>query len=325
MEAVQQPVVYNGNPEPQPQPQNGGINDQRHENANHETELSEPRPLYLHAESRMELMPQEKEWAMEIKAAVAKDPELEPLTDFMYAQIAIVTLENNPPEPIASVVDRVARYQAGLQAHDIRDTYESACSALEETFCNLIPGHFIGFDYYQAEGSYVLATDMTKFCRTVEACPRKQDTHRAAATFLLHAQQPDFEAMRRGVMTLVECAGYDWKDPDMYNLTVVRNNAVPTFYPSRMRRVKFYNCGLFVNLVVSAAKRLLPKYVLQKLEVGCKCDSSRLQGPHNVPVERLDQIYVVPNIEATNKRNLDKIKACLRMRYANEGYFTFED
>ena len=71
----------------------------------------------------MDLMEEEREWAQDIKEYCARGPELEPLSDYMYAQWAVVTM-TEPPEALnlVGVAERIRNYQRYLQDHRIQDS-----------------------------------------------------------------------------------------------------------------------------------------------------------------------------------------------------------
>ena len=96
------------------------------------------------SERRMTLTNVETRWALAIQAALQDDPELDPVSDFMVAQYAIVCRDN-----VAWAVKRAKHLQVFREEVEIADTLQEAKKAFHSFFYDLFPGFFLSFSYYQ--------------------------------------------------------------------------------------------------------------------------------------------------------------------------------
>ena len=102
---------------------------------------------------------------------------------------------------------------------------------------------------------------------------------------------------------------YQWKqnfDAKQVQRVIVE---VVGVYPFKIKKLRHFNVGTAMNLLVSMVRPFFPEYLKTTIEVGYTCE------------QRLDTLYMVPNAEAANHRLLDRIEKTLRLRYANERDF----
>lgn len=105
---------------------------------------------------RMKLTSQEHEQALEIKQAIEATPELDNLSDFMYAQLAIVS------ENVNDAMRRTSGLQCFREKHRILQTYEFGCRALQR-HVESCPLAFLSSGFNPDEGTYMLVQDAAKF------------------------------------------------------------------------------------------------------------------------------------------------------------------
>ena len=265
---------------------------------------------------RMDLKRQERQLAKRIKEAVQQDPEndMQPLSDFMYAQIAIVTLVDENPEDVdfEKVLERVRGIQALREEYRILDTYQNGAKMLQRAFIDLLPGFMLNFDYVSDKGAYLAVSNLTCFDMSIFADPEKVKIWLAGMWYINHAHTPDFAAARQGILHMVECRGYDWKKQDMFHLKAFTEFCPLTaLYPFQIRSVRHFNTGMFVHLLGSVAKKLLPRRQTDSFDY--------VQGSD---YGNLDELFGIPTPEAAGRRVVAKLQESLRRRYDNEASYS---
>jgi hypothetical protein len=125
----------------------------------------------------------------------------------------------------------------------------------------------------------------------------------------MNALNPDFFAIRQGIVFVMECEGYDWKNCGMNTIERVWVELLSA-YPAIFRQIKYFHTGVFANLTASLMKRFLPESIHSKFQLGC-----RFEG-------RLDTFYLVPSLESANDRIVERVQICLRRRLENDSNFS---
>ena len=256
--------------------------------------------------SRMDLTPQERQWALELKEAIEQDPELEPISDFWCVQLAIKEEGN-----LECALDRARHMQGFRQEYEIEDTTESGLHVMTE-FVKLVPGFHLALSYCADTGNYIGVYDFSKFY-TTKIASEPGGIALWLSSFYHHsnALNPDFEACRRGSSVLAECDGFDWKvnipSKDMIRL----NGEIAAVYPQSHQHMKYFNTGVLFNLMMSMVKKVMPKDCRNLVEFGCRTEFGRL-----------DMVYAVPSLETATQRFLLRHKDSLDRRYANEASFS---
>ena len=99
----------------------------------------------------------------------------------------------------------------------------------------------------------------------------------------------------------------------MLNMTAVHKVATElgAHYPMNVRFMQFCHTSMFVNLLVSTLKTLLPSKIHESIRVGQTFDQSRL-----------DELFSTPSPVAAKLRMASQLEASLRRRYDNEASFT---
>lgn len=278
---------------------------QRGEGPDEATAEVEP-PFFPEDESRMALTAEERQWALAIKAAVQADPEVEEEPDFWYVQLALMEQDN-----VEGAVVRAKKVQNFRQEYEAEDNYEFAVRVLRD-FQQLLPEFWMAFSYQEREQGFVFMADISKFyIRVLEASDTNTKIWISMLYFISHTCNPDFHAMRVGSITLAENTGFDWKTNFGVRAFQKMCTDITNFYPTRYRKLKNFHSGVFMNLILSISKPLLPKEIHSVFEMGCSSGF----GP-------LDKIYMQPSVEAANKKFLKNTSYALRRRYDNQASFT---
>lgn len=141
---------------------------------------------------------QEHEWALEFKAAVEQIPELDNLSDFMYAQFAIIAKGN-----LDDAIQKACGLQEFRHEYEILDNLQDGQRHIQKMI-ELFPEQMLAFSFSHDDGAYLLIHDVTKFDTTVLKSPSQVNSW-MAATYYLHAtMNPVFAAIRRGCIVVVE-------------------------------------------------------------------------------------------------------------------------
>lgn len=293
----------------------GHINNNNNDNDDNRIQV-EMVPLTVPVSSedaeKMELLEEELDLAVGIKELVEADPTIDNLTDFQYAQFAIVELA----EMDAGLVDvekigqRIQQLQEIKQEYKIVDTYEFGARVIQKAL-DLYGGHFLGFSYNFEGENYVMVVDQSQrpSYKELKAQTEGLNLRLQEMYFINHVMCPDFQSLRNGYIIISECGNVTSKEHTT-SLSLLRDMIHMTnVYPNNLVKVKNYHAGMFSNLFYSLVKRIDPK-LKSVIEVGLTFEG----GP-------LDKIYLTPTPEAARKRLETRIDHTLKKRYQHEAEF----
>ncbi|CAB9512397.1 expressed unknown protein [Seminavis robusta] len=254
--------------------------------------------------SRMELTQEEHQWAVAVKTAIEKIPDLDNLTDFMYAQIAIVSKGN-----VDDAVARAFKLQEHKKDNEILDTLDDALRNLPKD------ASFLSIDYNLQSGGYIVAMDAAESNGAIWRNPDETCYYNRRQFYAAHMAHCDLEALRVGFTVLVECEGYQLDKSKRLGLSAFRSiwNCAHA-YPRNLTQVKFFNAPRLFKMMVSMAKSTLPREVTSAFQLCAKC-----------PLGRLDQLYSIPTPEIAAARLQERMKGFLEKRYANEANFSLDN
>jgi len=230
----------------------------------------------------------------------------------MYAQMAIASQMNPSDAEIPSILDRFRMMQSIREESGCVDEYQQGCQLIDKLIRDLTFGSYLAFSYHVEEEAYVVTCDMTTFDMKVLSDPDKFKAWLASTYYLFHAFSPDFKATRNGLIILAECEGYHWKGAGMVQTKAFRKwwEDMALQYPLYVQRLKYFHSGLFLNLLLSTAKRFLPRHVQHRMEIGCQSEAGRL-----------DTIFLQPTAEISAKRLVGRFQETLRQFYNNQESF----
>jgi hypothetical protein len=254
--------------------------------------------------SRMELSARERDLAIHIKQAIANTADLDPVSDFMCAQLALMDGDN-----IEQALHRVHHLQCFKEEYGILDTVQDGTRCFE-AYIDLFPRIHLSLAYCQESGEYVIIYDNTQFETSRLNSEERLRTWLGGVFYTCHVVTPDFAAMRCGTTLVLENEGYIW-NCDMQLFTCLRRlwSEVTSVYPVHVKRLKYFHSGAAMNVLVAMLKPFLPKDLRENVETGCFFD------------QRLDTIYLVPTLEDANLRFLNRVTQTLQRRYDNERAF----
>jgi hypothetical protein len=263
------------------------------------------RPIYSHKDPRrMELSQQERDLAIKIKNAIARTKDMEQVSDFMCAQLALIDGDN-----AEVTLCRVHHLQCLKEEYRILDTLQDGKRFLVE-YIDLFPNLFLCLSYCKESGQYILIGDNTKVDSSRLNSEERIHSCMGGAYYMCQMLCPDFEAIRCGTSLVFENEGYVWKS-DMKLLKELKRlwTEVLSEYPLAVRRIKYFHTGMAMNILVAMAKSMLPESLRRNVETGCSAGC------------RLDTLYLVPTLEAANQRLLSRMAETLQRRYDNEHVF----
>ncbi|CAB9530414.1 expressed unknown protein [Seminavis robusta] len=255
---------------------------------------------------RMQLSREERDWALDIKDVIEGTPEINNISDFMCAQLAIIHQDD-----IATAVESASKLQISREEYDIRDTLEDGIVKLQ-ILLDLNPGNNLSFSFSHQEGCYVLVCDLGKMDMNLMKDNQNVYKSLGGAFYQNHALTPDLESIRRGVIFILECDGCTWI-PRLCEMKYHEKYwaEIGGIYPFCIRQYKFFHTPMFFNMIKSLGRPFIPKDIYSKMQIGC-------QFPHG----RLDTVYLVPSWEATKQRFLGRMAETLKLRYENERNFS---
>lgn len=160
------------------------------------------RVLAMNDPDRMQITATERQRALAIKRAISNDPEIDPVSDFMCAQMALVVQDD-----IEGGLERLLHMQEFRKEYDIKDTAVEAVQTITRCL-TLMPGSHLSFSFHYDEGIYVMIFDNAKFTAdTIQLHDRHIRTQLAGSYYSLSALCPDLEAVRKGSIFIIECEG----------------------------------------------------------------------------------------------------------------------
>jgi len=254
---------------------------------------------------RMDISRQERQWALAIKNAIAQHPEIDNVSDFMCAQLALIEEDN-----VERALERAQTLQYFREEYKVVDNLEAGRHFLR-AIVNIFPRHYLSIDYHAQTHSYVFIYDVTKFDLSVYGSTEKVRSWFCGSYFFLHAWNPDLYAVRKGITMLVECEGYSFSKVIGMDFKTHQKiwDELSGVYPQRFDQVKHFHTGVLFNVMASMVRRMLPVNMRSRFHVGCDFGA------------RLDTLYLVPNEEEASQRFIARMEDSLVRRYANEKMF----
>ena len=256
---------------------------------------------------RMRLTREEKDWALDIKEVMEELPEINNLSDFWYAQYAIICKDN-----IDDAVHRALELQAFREEYKILDTHSDGIRRIHQ-LVKTSPERFMSLNFSQAEGTYIVTQDLTKVdVAQIGSTPEKLENWFAADFYLHNLIAPDLDSIRKGDFMIVETEGFRWAQKRDNKLMLRLFTELIACYPF-CGTLKLYNTGTIFNSLFALCRMVLPADLKNKIQVSLKSE------------DRLDTYFLTPSVEEANRRMLATMEECLQRRYANEKSFKLDD
>ncbi|CAB9512231.1 expressed unknown protein [Seminavis robusta] len=265
---------------------------------------------YLY-EDRMKLTEQERRWARAVKRAAAEEGDLKPLSDLWYCQFGIIDRDN-----VERSLDRIRTMQAFREEYDFVDSWEAGVEFVRE-LVSVMPRYWLALNYNPRDGNYVLALDVARFyAKILQAQPELVRIWIVATHFVTHAQSPDFKAIRKGGILLMENEGFDFKRNFGFSYMKKVYSEVTGVYPFKFDQVKNFNTGVLFNIILSMLRGIASNEHSRKLQRGCRTADG---------VDRLDEFYLSSGLQVANDKLIQSVKASLQWRFYCQSKFSLEE
>lgn len=261
------------------------------------------RVLSQHDPDRMKLTKQEHDHAVAIKEVIDGLPDLDNLSDLMYAQLAMVCKNN-----IENVIQRCYAMQDFKQEYSLVDTKEQGQRYLEWGV-QLFPQHLLSFGFCQDDGKHVIVHDLAKFEPKAFTSPNMADDWCKVLYYLHLLMFPDLESIRKGIVQIVECQGMRNMRTDILNFYNSFYSQYLVHYPMA-GQCRCFHTGTMVNILVSLLRRMLPEDLKDDFLVGYQFDGN------------LGEAFLTPTVKEANARLLVRMEEALKQRYDHEKSFS---
>ena len=276
---------------------------------------------------RMEFQtPEERDLARKIRTALQSTPEIDNLSDYYCAQLAIATTANAADQGMAhdsdeheemgiirGAVHTAQHLQDLKEQYDIRDTQEDGHRSIRDLLKLVGPSVFLAFSFHSIGGNYCVIYDISQVKQ--ERLKSQRDATEIfirGMFYMCHALACDLEAVRRGGILICECEGFDWREHLDYGMVRKIYTEVSNAYPVTFQRFKYFHAGVFINMLNSLKRRILPKRMVDKIDRACQFDGN------------LSDIYLVPTPEVACEKVYRNFCEALTTRYDNQRNFRLD-
>lgn len=200
----------------------------------------------------MALTQTENEHALAIKEMVESLPDLDNLSDFMYAQLAIVCKDN-----LDDILERCYALQTFRQEYDIHDTFQEGSRGIQHMF-DLFPEEWLSFAFGEKDGAYVFMHDISKFEPRAFTTLASKNNWLKGMYYCHFLFFPDWESIRKGIICVCECEYTSNVRKDATKAFSQFFSEFLTHYPF-IGCCHFYHTSSLVNIVASILRKILPK------------------------------------------------------------------
>lgn len=257
----------------------------------------------------MWLSPLECSWAQELKETIEMEESgIEPLTDFEYAEHAIVAQGN-----LEEALRRIQGMQTFREVYRPKDTVQEGVYYMQAQI-RLLPGVYMHTDISAETGTCMCVWNFAKFDPTrLLATEENWKTHILGEYFWRHMQQPTFRSVRQGSYQLIESRGVGWHN---FDSTAEQrwNQELMNHMPMKVKQVLVYNSNTVMNLVWSLAKPFMMEEHRNSMKLGCTIDCEN-------PEATLMDVFCQPSVEAAEARVVENANRYLAIRYQNQSRF----
>lgn len=263
----------------------------------------------------MELSDEERGWAVAIKEAMIEEDEdlAKTISDFEYVHHAIIA-KDKP----AKAVKRIHRLDKFRKEHDIpvdasKFSADDAMTMIQ-AFEAKSPGMFLSFGKDSAGiHGYLSTWNYTAFlpANYQEAADWKNCF--AAFYYVFDAMQPDFDAVRSGIVMLADAEGLGWKN---FSLEMEKQAAhlYQDAYPIRIQNITMLHSPTVFKAIYALCKPFLKKKVKDVIHLDGKLEEIQEDFPKDILATTMGGIQTTSDME-------DAMKEGLILRYSNMASF----
>jgi hypothetical protein len=137
-----------------------------------------------------------------MKQAIAANPEVNDVSDFMCAQLALIDGDDTE-----GAIERIRQLQCFREEYGILDTAEDGRRCFGE-YIQLFPKLHLSFTFHCEGGSYVMIFDNAEFDAGCLRTPEQFRSWLGGSYYTCATFCPDFESIRTGAVLVAECQGY---------------------------------------------------------------------------------------------------------------------
>ena len=261
-------------------------------------------------DTTMQLSIAEINRALEIKRAVEADDRVVPISDFSYVQYALTSGE----ESIECICERVYLMQCFREEYRIHDTVNEGVDLILAATVNH-PGYLLAVEHLVSTQNYARILDLAAFYPSSVKTDENLRVVMGYNYYVWQAVFPNFQAIRNGMTTIVECMDTTF---DNFDHDVLEKLMVHLYkpYPKNQLEFFFVNSPTVVNIIWGLMKRTVPFRERRKYILG-----------HHVPGfegRRIDALYKLPNEDVARVRLLNSVLFLLRLREKNEVSFSLD-
>ena len=264
----------------------------------------------------MEVSDKERGWALAVKEAMIEEDIVlaKTISDFEYVQHAIIA-KDKP----AKAIKRIRRLDKFRKEHDIPTNHEklSADDALKkiQAFEAKSPGMFLSFGKDSSgSGSYLSTWNYASFlpANYQEASDWKDCF--AAFYYMLDAMQPDFDAIRSGIVMLADAENLGWQN---FSLEMEKQAAhlYQDAYPIRIQNITMLNSPTVFKAIYAICKPFLNKKVKDVIHLNGNLQDIQGEFSKNILATTMGGTQTTADME-------DAMHDGLRHRYSNMASFT---
>ena len=254
--------------------------------------------------NRLKLTKQEHDHAIVIKEMIESMPDLDNLSDLMYAQLAIVCKDN-----VEDAIERCYGMQEFREEYKIVDTYQQGALYLKRIL-ELFPEQFLSFSYSDEEGKYVFVHDVEKFDTSAFTTAELADDWLRMMYYTHLLFYPDVEAIRKGIIIVIDCEGMTMRRGFLKHSKYLFDQFL-AYYPHG-GQARLFNTGTIMNTFACILRKFLPPDSRDQFIVGYQYEGGMGSG------------FLSPTVEVANQRVLSRMQQCLKARYDNEKLFSLK-
>ncbi|CAB9505365.1 expressed unknown protein [Seminavis robusta] len=247
----------------------------------------------------------ETRWALEIKQAVeARSDEIKALSDYEYAQYALVSRGD-----VTDALRRIQGLQEFRDEYKIDDTLEQGMDLLRK-FTIQQPWFVLDVEYEAPLGHFVCVYDYGVLDPSKVDFPEDWRIYLGGLYYIFQILQSNLGAVREGIVHIVECEGMNWRN---FCVEFARRNwyHMIEYYPHRNKEVSWLHTSVIANMMHAQYKSMMGQEA-SIIRVGCQYEG--YDG-------RLDEVFKMPHPTVAEARLLARYETFLITRFHNQQSF----
>ncbi|CAB9526069.1 expressed unknown protein [Seminavis robusta] len=264
-------------------------------------------------DASMRLSTREVRRALAIKAAIVDsnkerreqgEDELIELTDFEYAQYALLTKGN-----VEDALERIEKMQAFREEYRIQDTVEEGMEIMQALTIQQ-PWFVVSVDYNPTHGHFVFVYDYSKLKPAAVDYPEDWRIFLGGMYYIYQLGLSNLLACREGLVHIAECQGMGYSNFSMDFLNRCWHHLL-AHYPYTTKECSWLHTPLVANI----------QYAFYKSVMGHKADIIRVGCNFGGYDGQIDEMFKLPSEDIAEFRLMGRYLAYLNLRYQNQSVF----